>query len=380
MEQRLHELLSTVPGTRHHLTSLHFGRPGQGPKAYLQGGLHADEVPGLLAAHHLREALTRLDARGAVRGEVILVPMANPLGLNQWTLRGHQGRFESHTGENFNRHFADLVPAVLERVRGTLDGDAAANVARVRAAMRAACAELGAATALEDLRRTLLGLAIDADLMLDLHCDGDGLLHLYTTPGTWDRGERLARHLGAPLALLADVSGGEPFDEACSGPWTRLAEALGPSHPLPPACFAVTVELRGEADVDHALAWADACGVLRFLAGEGVIELPDDDPVARQAPPPPVVCQASPLAGSIPLVAPHGGIVVWRERPGARVLEGQPLVDVIEPDSGRTTTLGAGCEGLFFARDAHRWTRAGGTLGKVAGQEARRTGSLLGAR
>lgn len=377
---RHHELLPSVPGTRHALTILHFGTPGRGPKAYLQGGLHADEVPGLLVAHHLRDALTRLDARGAVRGEVILVPMANPIGLSQWALRGHQGRFESHTGENFNRHFADLVPGLQDRLAGRLGPDAAANVATVREAMRALCAELPASSALEDQRRLLLGLAVDADLMLDLHCDGDGLIHLYTTPGTWDRGERLARQLGAPLALLADVSGGEPFDEACSGPWTRLAEAFGPATPVPAACFAVTVELRGEADVDHALAWADACGLLRFLADEGVIELPPDDPVALQAPPAPVNCQASPLAGSMPLLAPHGGIVVWRERPGARVLEGQALVDVIDPESGRCSTVGAGCDGLFFARDARRWARAGATLGKVAGHEARRSGALLGAR
>ena len=39
------------------LLSLHYGTPGAGPKATLQAALHADEIPGLLVAHHLRERL-----------------------------------------------------------------------------------------------------------------------------------------------------------------------------------------------------------------------------------------------------------------------------------------------------------------------------------
>ena len=121
--------------------------------------------------------------------------------------------------------------------------------------------------------------------------------------------------------------------------------------------------------------------LMRLLAlGEHLRSLFEEVMFLVQAPPAPVNCQASPLAGSMPLLAPHGGIVVWRERPGARVLEGQALVDVIDPESGRCSTVGAGCDGLFFARDARRWARAGATLGKVAGHEARRSGALLGAR
>jgi hypothetical protein len=35
-------------------------------------------------------------------------------------------------------------------------------------------------------------LAIDADLVLDLHCDGEAALHLYTTPGCWPALQPLA--------------------------------------------------------------------------------------------------------------------------------------------------------------------------------------------
>ena len=234
MHTATHPLLPATPGTRHELVSLHFGTAG-GQKIYIQGGLHAEEVPGLLVAHHLRSRLAQAEAEGHLRGEVVLVPAANPLGLGQWHLRGYQGRFHFQSGENFNRNFADLSDAVAQAVQGQLGNDAAHNVACVRAALRAAAAELPAQTPLEDLRRTLLRLAIDADVVLDLHSDGEGLLHLYTTPATWAQAEVLARCVDARVALLAERSGGDPFDEACSMVWPQLAHRLGPAYPLPPS-------------------------------------------------------------------------------------------------------------------------------------------------
>ena len=372
MNERHHPLLSATPGTQQSLCSLHFG-PNHGPKAYIQGALHADEVPGLLVAHHLRGLLTRAEHEGRLTGRVVLVPAANPIGLHQWHLRGYQGRFEFHSGENFNRHFADLVDAVLPLVSGSLGADAEANVALVRRALRQCAAALPASTPLEDLRRTLLGLAIDADVVLDLHSDGQGLLHLYTTPQTWDRGEQLARCIGAEVALLAERSGGDPFDEACSMVWPQLAARLPADVPLPAACMAATIELRGEQDVSHALAAADAAGIMRFLAVRGLVRDVEAEPL------PPLRCVPTPLSGSIPLVAPHGGMVVFLKEPGTTVREGEPIVDVIDPFTGRCSTLGAGTDGLFFARENRRFAVAGMALGKVAGQDAKRSGSLLSA-
>ncbi|MFX8335598.1 hypothetical protein ABTL52_20315, partial [Acinetobacter baumannii] len=72
------------------------------------------------------------------------------------------------------------------------------------------------------------------------------------------------------VTLLAEISGGNPFDEAVSGPWWALAKRF-PDHPIPPACFAATVELRGAKLVEDALAASDAAGLHRFLQRRGVI-------------------------------------------------------------------------------------------------------------
>jgi hypothetical protein len=135
----------------------------------------------------------------------------------------------------------------------------------------------------------------------------------------------------------------------------------------------VTIELRGEQDVRHDLAAADAQHIVNYLMHRGVIQA-DALPAL-----PPLRHPPTPLAGSIPLVAPHGGMVVFLRQPGDMVTAGTPMVDVIDPFSGEVTTLNAAVDGLFFARENRRFAVAGMALGKVAGREALRTGSLLSA-
>lgn len=374
MQVRHHRLAGTTPGTTRELVSLHHGPADRGRKAYLQASLHADEVPPMLVAQHLRLALARLEAEGRLSGEVVLVPAANPIGLAQHPLRQPQGRFDLASGENFNRHYADLSDAVAEALEGRVGDDAAANLALARGALVRACAALPAPDELASLRKTLLGLAADADLVLDLHCDHEAVLHLYTTPAGWPAFEPLARLLNAPLALLASDSGDRPFDEACSMLWPRLAERLGvPEHQLPGHCLAATVELRGEIDVCHRLAAQDAQALIDFLALQGFIEGPV--PASRTT----AIPLALPLAGSMPVRAPHAGVLVFLAECGQNLAAGQPLAEVIDPTSGACTTLSSPVDGLLYARASRRFLPAGATLAKVAGREALRHGRLMSA-
>ena len=365
-----HALARNTPGVSIELQSLHFGTPGKGPKATLQAALHADEIPGLLVAHHLRARLAALEAEGRILGEVVLVPVANPIGLTQRVLQAVEGRFDLASGENFNRHYADLFDAVVGRIDGRLTFDATHNVALIRDALREAAAALPERSALESLRRTLLGLSIDADIVLDLHCDSQAVLHLYTETSVWPQVEPLARFLGCEAALLAEVSGDHPFDEACSTIWPRLAARFGSDTPIPSACVAVTVELRGEADVTHDFAERDAQALIDYLAWQGVIAGgPAELPSAR--------CEATPLAGSMPVSAPHGGVVVYLREVGTSVAAGERLADLIEPMTGLVTPLLSPVDGVFYARETRRFVPAGTSVLRVAGREALRQGNLL---
>jgi predicted deacylase len=225
--------------------------------------LHAEELPGMLAAYHLRPLLEAADAQSHIHGEVVLVPMANPVGAAQRLQHKPMGRFEFNTGENFNRHYPDFFSRICTEVLPALGPDAASNVVRVRQAMRRYLDQWTPATELASLRRQLLLLAHDADYVLDLHCDCEAVLHFYCEESCWPQLAPLAHYLHSHAILLAKNSGSSPFDESMSSVWWRLAEALaasGSKAPLPQACLSTTIELRGEAQVEHALAAQDAQG------------------------------------------------------------------------------------------------------------------------
>jgi hypothetical protein len=352
------------------LTAFHFGSPGRGKKAYIQAALHADEVPGMLAAQFLRRRLAALEEEGRVHGEVVLVPAANPIGLSQAIHGTPFGRFDLATGLNFNRACRHVAADLKHSLAGKLGTDAAANVALVRAHARAAVAAWEVRDNAEALKKILLGMAIDADVVLDLHCDNEAVLHLYAGTPLAEQARLLAALTGARAVLLALEAGDEPFDEACSRLWWDLSGHFGPGAVLPPACFAATVELRGEMDVDYAQAGRDAEALLQFLAWQGILDVP-------RAPVPEPACAATPLEGVEPLVAPHAGIVVFQRELGARVRAGDAVADLVDPVTGSTTTLRAAHGGVFFARTAHRHLLRGMQVGKIAGTTAYRSGKLL---
>src|SRR3954465_13956997 len=110
-------------GTTRTITVQRYGKPGARPKAYVQAGLHADEIPGMLTAHHLIARLDDADRKGAIRGEIIVVPVANPIGLDQFVGGRLLGRSSLEQGQNFNRGFADLVETVASQLEDGLGAD-----------------------------------------------------------------------------------------------------------------------------------------------------------------------------------------------------------------------------------------------------------------
>jgi uncharacterized protein len=362
-------LAGGAPGVQYSLRVWRFGTAGGGPKATIQGALHADEVPAMLVAHRLREQLAQLEAAGKLLGQVQLVPYANPLGLTQHLLGAHQGRFSFSDGTNFNRNHVDLTETVAAAVRGRLGDDEAHNVQVIRAALRDAARALVTLLPAQDLKHKLLQLAVDSDVVLDLHCDAEAAMHLYALTPHETLACELGALLGARAILLATESGDSPFDEACSRPWMLLRERF-PDHPIPIACFGSTVELRGEADTSHALAQQDADAIIEFLRRRGVIA---GTPAAMPA----LQCAPTPLAGSEPVTAPHAGIVVYRHAPGERVEAGSVVADLVDADSGAVAPILARSSGVLYARSATRWATPGKRLGKIAGTSLARTGKLL---
>lgn len=347
------------PGTHRTITVHRYGLPGARPKVHIQAGLHANEIPPMLVADRLIARLDEAEARGEVKGEIVVVPVCNPIGLGQMVQGELLGRFALDGRGNFNRGFPDLAPQVVHRLKGRLGPDAGTNVMLIRKALHDAAAALAPDNAVDAMRATLLRLAIDTDIALDLHCDNESVVHLYTGTELWPGAADLAAETGALAVLLADISGGNPFDEACSGVWWRLREILGDAAPIPAACLAATIEYRGRADVAPDLAETDAAALVRFLRRRGVLS-------GEAGPLPQALCEATPLAGVERLTAPVAGVVAFHFRPGERVKAGDIVAEVVEPGHARHP-LHAGVDGILYSRPIVKLAAAGDDVAAIAG-------------
>ena len=203
-------LPAPAPGHQRFLTVHEFGQGEH--KAYLQAGLHADEWPGLLTIQILLEQLQALDAAGQIQQRIVVVPYANPVGLNQRLFGKFPGRFDATTGQNFNRGMAIDSDTLIDRLSGQLGDDAAANDQTVRAELRRLVAEKTADYEIDALHKALLSQSLDATVVLDLHCDDAALPHLFYGAHQNDIGSQLGDCLGFPVRLEEDVRGTVAFD------------------------------------------------------------------------------------------------------------------------------------------------------------------------
>ena len=373
----IHHLLSSSFGTSHRVKVHRFGTPGARPKVYIQAALHADEYPGLLVTHHLITLLTALDDQGAIKGEVIVVPVANPIGLGQRINAQHLGRFDLAGGGNFNRNWPDLSEVVQRCVEHKLTEAPEFNAQIIREALIQAVSSLGVRNELDDLRKTLLLRSIDSDVVLDLHCDYQALFHLYSSIHHKALAHELGCDLGARAVLIETEAGGAPFDECHAGVWWRLKQRLEPEKSIPLACFSATVELRGQQDVSDELASQDAQALVRFMQRQQVI-------VGDPGPLPEPLCKPTPLEATDIIHAPTAGVVVYHKRLGETVEKGEVVAELIDPtaesnDQARTPLISR-TTGLFLTHMTERLVAPGASVIKICGEqplEHRESGKLL---
>lgn len=356
-------------GTRRELTLYRYGTAGAGPKVYLQAGLHAEEMPGVLVLQRLMDLLDEAASRGDILGEICLVPLANPIGLSQWAHQRPLGRHDTESLQNFNRGYPDLARLVGDGLDGMLGQDEAVNLRLIRRAFRAALAELTPRSEVQELQVGLLSWACDADYVLDLHCDHFAVMHLYAPSSRPEVTQSLCQAVGAELALISDDMGGNPFDEALCLPWRQL-QARYPN--VPSGCFAATLEYRGQFDVDDRLADTDAARLMTFLASVGAIREavfapPGDAPQTLHRP----------LSAAMEIFAPQGGVVTWMVAPGAMVEAGQVVAHVADPVSRRRLPVTAPVAGMLFRCELWRSCLRGRSLAHVAGEIPMRNPPLL---
>lgn len=359
-------LISMSPGTSRSLMVHRFGTPGARPKAYLQAGIHADEIPGLLVLQHLITKLIAADAAGEIQGEIIVVPFANPIGLGQRSWGDLRGRYEFRAGGNFNRGYPYFDEAIGDRVAAKLGADADQNVALIRAAFMAEVEAYPVNNELLQWRREVMRLAGDSDFVFDLHCDSEAILYLYLGTQCWPEAADFSAQMGSLVTLLTYDSGGGSFDESFSRPWWTLSQRFGEEFPIPPACMSSTIELRGTGDVDDDIAAGDADNFYRFFQRRGLIA---GDP----GPLPKAKCDGTPLDGVDYVVAPSAGIISYLAAPGDKIKAGETVAILIDPaaedPAAARTELKSQTDGVMFGRHLMKFAIPGERVCSIAGPE-----------
>jgi len=352
-------------GNQRELTVIRYGSGSTAKKVYIQAGLHADEAPGYLVMHHLINLLDAADAAGTIPGEILLVPVANPIGAGQWRDEVLRGRFDFFDNMNFNRNHLDITEKVAKKIQATLSDSPDQNKKIIRQAMADILHGLSPADEAAQLKHLLLSLSFDADIVLDLHCDYMAITHVYMGTPLWPEAADLSAQIGAESTLLAKVSGANPYDEACSRIWWELAEKF-PAYPIPLACLAATIELKGISDVSHELASRDAENIFLFLQRRGLIS-------GEAAELPPLRNEATPLRGVEHVKATMPGVVVYFKAPGDLIQKGDLIAEIINPleddPKHRVTHIKSTIDGVLISINVDRFARPGRLLAKIAGKE-----------
>ncbi|RWN60787.1 succinylglutamate desuccinylase/aspartoacylase family protein [Mesorhizobium sp.] len=304
--------------------------------AYLQAALHAGELPGVVAIDALMPMLEKAEAEGRIKGDITIVPQANPLGRAQYHFGEHQGRFHLGTRTNFNRGFPQLAAPDVKLLPDTTLG-----------------------TADQRLKSRLLQLSIGHDIVLDLHCDDEGLAYLYVHTSLWPAMADCAAAMGVDAVILWNEDTDGTFEGASISPYLKV--------PAEVARFdrrvATTVEYRGILDVDGALAGADAEGLYRLLVARGVVL---DQALSTSGS---FAGLVAPLENIDMMPAPRAGAVLYDVKPGDRVAKGALLATIVHApgEAGGRTQLFAPQAGIILTRRSRRIIRAGEDLLKLVG-------------
>jgi predicted deacylase len=361
-------LPGAMPGTQRQLRIFSFGDPGARPKAYLQAGLHADEPAGMLVLRALCKLLAAAEDAGEVKGEIIVVPMANPLGVDQAVNGAVMGRFELRTGANFNRRWPDLAAGLADTVRRRIGGDADENAELVRRELKRRIAALQPESPVMAQRIALARRAYDADLIVDLHCDDEALSYMMAPDELWDEAKLFAADVGVhSLQPSGEDGDARCFDECFRAPWKVLRREVGERVPL--ACHAYTFEMGGVLDVDGKQAGRHAQGFFRYLRRIGCI----GGTAPRQRPNGPNEFRTFEMLDS-----PAGGLLLYRQQLGDWVSPGDVLAEIVDPTApdldSEPAVIKASMKGCVVSRRLSRQVAFGDFVVMLAGHEGPASG------
>lgn len=342
-------------GTQRHVVVHRFGTSHLRPKIFLHAGLHADEPAGMVILHHL---IRLLSERGdEPNGEIVIVPCANPIGLSQRLQGYHAARSDLGVGGNFNRNFPDLSEYVRKRLRATRINGGTIDESVIDMVLRDSIATLTPKTELDSLKQLLLKLAIDANYVLDLHTDDEGVVYTFVSDPDHPAANLLSHHVGSAVTI-ASWSNDVTFLAGCYRPW--LAALQEASAGQMARRLGATLEYRGTRDVSDPIALADAQGLIGFIEAVGILA-----PSERNTTPTKTLNTSLDCIDYVKATTP--GIILFSKAPGDTVAMGEEVAQILDPTTGDRRSVVARSSGIVFGHVASRIAVPGSTIATVAG-------------
>ena len=303
-----------------------------GKKAYLQSNLHGAEISGNAVIHHLIADLIQLDET-QLDGEIWLVPVCNPLGVNQRAHHFSSGRYNSYDGKDWNRIFWDYEKAevdIAEFARSQQNLSPSEIQQNYRQKILESFQNLAETTKYpsqipywEYYRTILQSLCLDADYVIDLHSSTNrGLDYLYC----FHSREESAKAFLLDCGILMNDYDGDAFDEAFLKPWLALEKYLRElGKPVQFDIESWTLELGSGMKMNPESIEKGIRGIKNYLADKKLLKI-DGFPLNETANHP---LQLTLKSHTHRYYAPAGGMIQNRVELGSLVKSGETLYEIL---------------------------------------------------
>ncbi len=305
-----------------------------GKKAYIQANLHGAEISGNAIIHHLIEFLMSLDDSQLI-GEILLVPVCNPEGVNARSHQFSSGRYNSYDGKDWNRIFWDYEKEDIDieafaKTQINLTETEIKNNYR-QEILRSFDRQLetinsGRGTPFyKQYRYRLQSLCLDADYVIDLHSSSNQSLdYLYCFHGREESANSFLLDYG--MLMGEGEYDGDAFDEAFLKPWLALERSFKKlGKPIQFDIESWTLELGSGMKMNPESVAKGIRGLKNYLAHKGILRI-SEFPLKEIADHQIVFTPKKEMKS---YYAPVGGMIQNRVEPGTVVKQNQCIYQIL---------------------------------------------------
>ena len=304
-----------------------------GKKVYIQSNLHGAEIVGNAVISQLIDFLITLD-NTQLTGEIWLVPVCNPLAVNQRNHNFSTGRFNIYDSKNWNRIFWDYEKQhddIEEFARTQIDLDIDTIkpnfLKKIKSSFDSLLEKINSPSSVkltDKYRYKLQSLYLDADYVIDLHSHtGEGIEYLYCFRNREDSANLFLLNYG----ILFDEYDGDAFDESFIKPWLALEDALSKftGEKIRFDIEAWTLELGTGMQMNPDSVSKGVRGIKNYLTQKGILELQDlTQPETRSH-----QISFRSLSQLKKYWSPVGGMILSQAKLGTLVNQGDLLYEVL---------------------------------------------------